>query len=74
GALCHYVTLADAGHFQPMKANFGLFSPPPSKMARSERGWWYADRALTRMRRFAREYGLDYDQVSAERDLRRESN
>jgi methylenetetrahydrofolate--tRNA-(uracil-5-)-methyltransferase len=25
GTLCHYITHADPGHFQPMKANFGLF-------------------------------------------------
>jgi methylenetetrahydrofolate--tRNA-(uracil-5-)-methyltransferase len=27
GALCHYVSHAEAKHFQPMKANFGLFPP-----------------------------------------------
>lgn len=27
GALCHYVSHADAGSFQPMKANFGILPP-----------------------------------------------
>jgi methylenetetrahydrofolate--tRNA-(uracil-5-)-methyltransferase len=27
GALCHYVTHADPGQFQPMKANFGILPP-----------------------------------------------
>jgi methylenetetrahydrofolate--tRNA-(uracil-5-)-methyltransferase len=27
GALCHYITHAEAGHFQPMKANFGIMPP-----------------------------------------------
>ena len=33
GALCHYITHADAADFQPMKANFGILPPleAPSK-------------------------------------------
>jgi methylenetetrahydrofolate--tRNA-(uracil-5-)-methyltransferase len=27
GALCHYITHAEPGHFQPMKANFGIMPP-----------------------------------------------
>lgn len=69
GALCHYVTHADPKDFQPMKANFGLFPPPQSKMSKRDRGLWYAERALTKMRRFARQYGLDYDRYIAETDL-----
>ena len=69
GALCHYVTHADPKDFQPMKANFGLFPPPQAKMSKSDRGLWYAQRALTKMRRFAREYELEYDRSMAERDL-----
>ena len=50
GALCHYITHADAKDFQPMKANFGLFEPMPrpgrTKPGRKERGQMYADRAL----------------------------
>ncbi len=69
GALCHYVTHADPKHFQPMKANFGLLPPPEHKLPRAERYWWYTRRALTAMRRFAREYGLRYDRAVAEQDL-----
>ena len=69
GALCHYVTHADPKDFQPMKANFGLFPPPQAKMSKRDRGLWYAQRALTKMRRFAREYELEYDRSMAERDL-----
>lgn len=66
GALCHYVTHARVRDFQPMKANFGLFPPPLHKLAKSDRGAYYHDRALTAMRRFAREHGLRYDQAAAE--------
>jgi methylenetetrahydrofolate--tRNA-(uracil-5-)-methyltransferase len=69
GALCHYVTHADPKDFQPMKANFGLFSPPQTKMNKADRGRWYAEKALTRMRRFAREFGLRYDRHAAEANL-----
>jgi methylenetetrahydrofolate--tRNA-(uracil-5-)-methyltransferase len=34
GALCHYVTHADAGGFQPMKANLGLLPPLPRRIKR----------------------------------------
>ncbi len=69
GALSHYVTHADPKDFQPMKANFGLFSLPEHKLPKSERYWWYTKRALTAMRRFAREYGLAYDRTIAEQEL-----
>jgi methylenetetrahydrofolate--tRNA-(uracil-5-)-methyltransferase len=47
GALCHYVTHAEAKTFQPMKANFGLMPPlsPPVRRKR-ERYQAYADRSL----------------------------
>lgn len=61
GALCHYVTHAAAKEFQPMKANFGLFAPPPTTMSKSGRYQWYSERALTALRRFARDQGLRYD-------------
>jgi methylenetetrahydrofolate--tRNA-(uracil-5-)-methyltransferase len=69
GALCHYVTHAASKDFQPMKANFGLFVPPPMKMNKPDRYDWYTRRALTSMRRFTREYGIDFTQKAAERDL-----
>lgn len=72
GALCHYVTHADPRDFQPMKANFGLFVPPTHKISKSERYWWYTERALTALRRFARTYAIPYDRAAAERDLQPE--
>jgi methylenetetrahydrofolate--tRNA-(uracil-5-)-methyltransferase len=46
GALCHYITHAEAKHFQPMKANFGLM-PPLAKQVRQKRARYesYAKRA-----------------------------
>jgi len=61
GALCHYVTHAAARDFQPMKANFGILPPLPPRPGKEERGRHYSERALTAMRRFAREHGLRYD-------------
>jgi methylenetetrahydrofolate--tRNA-(uracil-5-)-methyltransferase len=69
GALCHYVTHAVSKDFQPMKANFGLFVPPPMKMNKQDRYNWYTERALTSMRRFSREYEIAFVQKIAERDL-----
>jgi methylenetetrahydrofolate--tRNA-(uracil-5-)-methyltransferase len=66
GALCHYVTHAEAKQFQPMKANFGLFPLPEHKMNKTDRYHWYANRALTALRRFARTNGLRYDRERAE--------
>jgi methylenetetrahydrofolate--tRNA-(uracil-5-)-methyltransferase len=47
GALCHYITHADPGHFQPMKANFGLL-PPLERKIRQKSGRYqaYTERAL----------------------------
>ncbi len=47
GALCHYVTHAEPGDFQPMKANYGILPPlesPPR--AKRERAQAYSARAL----------------------------
>jgi methylenetetrahydrofolate--tRNA-(uracil-5-)-methyltransferase len=50
GALCWYVTHAEPGTFQPMKANFGLLPPLESangrKLGKRDRGAAYAGRAL----------------------------
>ena len=53
GALCHYVSSADANSFQPMKANFGLLPSlcPPVRNKRA-RYHAYARRALTDMERY----------------------
>ncbi len=69
GALTHYVTHASSKDFQPMKANFGLFPPPPNQLPKADRYRWYSERALTAMRRFARANGLAYDQALAESNL-----
>ncbi len=51
GALCRYITRADAADFQPMKANFGLLPPleeEPGKGRRNkrQRAEAYTERAL----------------------------
>ncbi|MEW5987424.1 MAG: methylenetetrahydrofolate--tRNA-(uracil(54)-C(5))-methyltransferase (FADH(2)-oxidizing) TrmFO [Chloroflexota bacterium] len=66
GALGHYVTHAEAKHFQPMKANFGLLPLPEQRLGKEERYHYYSQRALTALRRFARERGLAYDRAAAE--------
>ncbi len=66
GALCHYVTHAEAKTFGPMKSNFGLFEAPPQKMGKKDRYTWYAERGLTAMRRFCRAQGVMWDRDSAE--------
>lgn len=66
GALAHYVTHAEAKNFQPMKANFGILSLPQQRMNKKERYAYYRRRALTALRRFARERNLVYDQAAAE--------
>jgi methylenetetrahydrofolate--tRNA-(uracil-5-)-methyltransferase len=72
GALCHYVTHASVKGFQPMKANFGLFQPPPNKMPKADRYRWYSERSLTSLRRFARNNGITYDREIAEANLAEE--
>lgn len=67
GALCHYVTHAGVRDFQPMKANFGLLPQPEHKLPTNDRGRWYSERALTAMRRFARDHHLRYDRLAAEK-------
>ena len=54
GALCHYVSSADARTFQPMKANFGLLPPlEVQHRGRRERYGAYSRRALDELRAFA---------------------
>ncbi len=62
GALCHYVTHAESKSFQPMKANFGLLPTPEQRLKKTDRYRYYYNRALTRMRRFARDQGMDFDE------------
>ncbi len=65
GALSHYVTHSAAKDFQPMKANFGILPQLPPRPGKEDRGRHYSERALTALRRFAREHGLGYDQQAA---------
>lgn len=56
GALCHYVTHAEPGDFQPMKANFGILPPlenPPRGKRDRQRA--YAERAAEMLERFLAE-------------------
>jgi methylenetetrahydrofolate--tRNA-(uracil-5-)-methyltransferase len=50
GALCHYITHADAADFQPMKANFGILPPleetGKGKRNKRQRAEAYVARAL----------------------------
>jgi methylenetetrahydrofolate--tRNA-(uracil-5-)-methyltransferase len=54
GALCHYVTHADAADFQPMKANFGIMPPltDVKKRNKRERATAYAHRAMDALERY----------------------
>lgn len=51
--------------FSTDEANFGILPPLPPRPGKEERGRHYAERALTAMRRFAREHGLRYDPAMA---------
>jgi methylenetetrahydrofolate--tRNA-(uracil-5-)-methyltransferase len=56
GALCHYVTHADAADFQPMKANFGILPPLEGnrKLNKRERYAAYSRRAMEELANFLR--------------------
>jgi len=50
GAMCYYVTHAEAKHFQPMKANFGIFPELPKRIkSKRDRYAAYAERARKAM-------------------------
>ncbi len=67
GALCAYVAGAEAGSFQPMKANFGLLpAVEGSYHSKRERYAAYARRALTELDDFT-------EQVGSNRRERRDS-
>jgi methylenetetrahydrofolate--tRNA-(uracil-5-)-methyltransferase len=59
GALCHYVTHADAKSFQPMKANLGLLPPLDDgiRRKRRERARVYAERAHKDLQKAWQELG-----------------
>ncbi len=55
GALCHYVTHAETGHFQPMKANYGILPPlaeDERPRGKRDRAQAYTDRALSDLETF----------------------
>jgi methylenetetrahydrofolate--tRNA-(uracil-5-)-methyltransferase len=54
GALCYYITHADAADFQPMKANFGIVPPLAGNQKRNkrQRAQAYSERALQDMKEF----------------------
>ena len=59
GALCHYITHAEAKNFQPMKANFGILPPLQTIQAKStkrERAGFYANRAGETLNNFMGRY------------------
>ena len=57
GALCHYITHADAKDFQPMKANLGILPSMDIEIkGRKIRATAYADRSESSMKAFIREY------------------
>jgi methylenetetrahydrofolate--tRNA-(uracil-5-)-methyltransferase len=54
GSMCHYITTADANHFQPMNANFGLFPPLQQSIRdKKQKNEAIANRALDHIRQFA---------------------
>nr|WP_295973858.1 FADH(2)-oxidizing methylenetetrahydrofolate--tRNA-(uracil(54)-C(5))-methyltransferase TrmFO [uncultured Bacillus sp.] len=54
GSMAKYITTADAKHFQPMNANFGLFPELPTKIkGKQERNERHANRALDTIQKFA---------------------
>jgi methylenetetrahydrofolate--tRNA-(uracil-5-)-methyltransferase len=53
GALCHYISHADPGSFQPMKANFGISPPLDSPLrGKRDRKRAYAERAAQDLETF----------------------
>ena len=53
GGLHHYISHADPGRFQPMKANMGLLTPLQiMRRNKQEKGYCYAKRAMNSVRYF----------------------
>ncbi len=69
GALCWYITNAEASTFQPMKANFGLvptlpLPPRKKKWPKRERYARYAKRGLSSLDSFIEELSIEDDLVA----------
>ncbi len=54
GALLRYITDKGKKDFQPMNINFGLYPPPPRRMAKKEKKRFIAERALRAIEEFDR--------------------
>jgi methylenetetrahydrofolate--tRNA-(uracil-5-)-methyltransferase len=53
GSLAHYIATADAKHFQPMNANFGILPPlDPPVRGKRERKLAYAERSLKTLKSY----------------------
>lgn len=52
GSLAHYITSAEAKHFQPMNSNWALLSPPEEKVAKADKPALFAHRALGALETF----------------------
>ncbi|MBV9468934.1 MAG: methylenetetrahydrofolate--tRNA-(uracil(54)-C(5))-methyltransferase (FADH(2)-oxidizing) TrmFO, partial [Abitibacteriaceae bacterium] len=46
GSLAHYITSAEAKHFQPMNSNWALLPPPEEKVPKADKPAFFAQRAL----------------------------
>lgn len=61
GALCNYITTADAKNFQPMNITFGLIPPLEEKIKNKKlRNRALAERALAELKKFMLENNLNY--------------
>ena len=57
GAMAHYISTAEAKHFQPMNVNFGLLPPLTSKVRkRAERNKLIAERAIDSLVKFKEKF------------------
>ncbi len=68
GALCDYITRAQAADFQPMKANYGILPPleTNSRMGRRERAAAYSVRAIEHLRNFITIHSLNLETMPNE--------
>lgn len=58
GSMAHYITSADAKHFQPMNANFGLFPPLDERLkGKKLKNEKLAERAIRAIQNFSQDVG-----------------
>ena len=58
GSLAHYITSADAKHFQPMNSNWALLPPLESKVKKGDKPQLFVARAQAALESFIAEYGV----------------